>query len=161
PAQSRVAPEPRRLKGQELTALGQRGLDLRERCPTPGRDHELRRLIVDDAPITGNIQQLAVDRFAVEILRSRAAQLQRCPRCFCSEHALTQHDEIWIHRIQKRGSSGWGSAPPRTCIFPYSAHRASVGMALPGLSSPAGSKAFLTAKKAARSWGENCTHIEL
>src|SRR5690606_26105039 len=62
---------------------------------------------------------------------------------------------------QNRSSSGNRSCPRCTCIFPYSAQRARVGIALPGLSRPAGSKARLTAKKASRSAGENCTHIEL
>jgi hypothetical protein len=47
-----------------------------------------------------------------------------------------------------------------TCIFPYSAQRTSVGITLPGLSRPAGSKARLTAAICSRSAAENCTHID-
>ncbi|ABA49505.1 hypothetical protein BURPS1710b_3344 [Burkholderia pseudomallei 1710b] len=63
-------------------------------------------------------------------------------------------------RRQKRGRSGCGSSPPRTCIRPYSAQRARVGMPLSGFSSSGGSNARLIAKNASHSSRENCTHIE-
>ena len=63
--------------------------------------------------------------------------------------------------FQNRGRSANGSRPSRTCIRPYSAQRLKVGITLPGLRSPFGSKASFTAAKAARSASENCTHIEL
>ena len=51
--------------------------------------------------------------------------------------------------------------PLCTCMAPNSAQRARVGMVLPGLSNPAGSKAALIAAKAASSTGVNWTHIWL
>ena len=59
-----------------------------------------------------------------------------------------------------RGMSANGSTPRRTCILPYSAQRASVGITLPGLSRPFASNAAFSRSICSRSSGLNCTHIE-
>ena len=48
-----------------------------------------------------------------------------------------------------------------TCMRPYSAQRCSVGITLPGFSSPLGSKACFSASICVRSSGLNCTHMLL
>src|SRR3990167_8963929 len=53
--------------------------------------------------------------------------------------------EIMRHVHQKRSRSGKGSWPWCTCMAPNSAQRCRVGMFLPGLSRPLGSKAAFTA----------------
>ena len=120
-----------------------------------------RGLVVDDAGIAARIEQVAAQRFAVEILRAGATQTQRRVVRMRRDDAVAQYRRARVHRVQNRGSSANGNAPPCTCMRPYSAQRASVGIALPGLSRPRSSNARLTAKNASRSAVENCTHIEL
>jgi hypothetical protein len=69
--------------------------------------------------------------------------------------------QVAIPRVQKRGMSGYGTWPLLTFMRPYSAQRLSVGIALPGLSSPGGSKAALTRKNWRTSAVVNCAHIWL
>src|SRR6185369_17611180 len=126
--------------------------DVEKRSAAPCGDDQLGRLVADDAGIAPGVEDLAARRVAVEVLAA-AAQAQRRATCRCLANPLLE--ELG----QKRGRSACGSLPPCTCMRPYSAQRARVGTALPGLSSPAGSKACLTARNSSSSSGRNCTHI--
>src|SRR5205814_8491108 len=108
------------------------------------------------AGVAARIEQLAARRVAVEVLAAAAAQLQRC---FPLGGIADPFADVL--ESQNRGSSACASAPPRTCMRPYSEQRASVGTALPGLSRPRASKARFTAWKHSSSPAPNCTHIWL
>src|SRR5262249_50982509 len=152
----RFRPEVRRLERQALVVLLQRLLDFDQRSTAACRNDELRRLIAHDSRVAAGVEKLAARLVAVEVLAAAAAQAQR-------RIALVGFPDtvLKLCEIQKRGSSGCGSLPPRTCMRPYSAQRASVGTAFPGLSSIAGSNARFTARKSSSSSGRNWTHIWL
>jgi len=57
----------RRLEGQHLSVLGQRGFKFGERRTRTHRHHQLRRVIADDAAIGSHVQQ------AVAVLRRHRA----------------------------------------------------------------------------------------
>src|SRR5690349_10055572 len=130
----------RRLERQALAALGESLLDLGECGAAARRHHELARLVIDDAGIGACIDDFAARRVAVEVLAAAAAQSQREPSIGGVADPVAESLER-----QKRGSSGCGSLPPWTCMRPYSAQRASVGTAFPGLSKPCRSNACFTA----------------
>src|SRR5439155_19513229 len=125
------------------------------RAATRG-EHELARLVVDDAGVGARVEQLAARLVAVEVLAAAAAETQRETPIGGVADPLAESLQA-----QNRGSSGCGAAPRRTCLRPYSAQRASVGTALPGLSSPCGSKARFTAWNSSSSCAPNCVHIWL
>src|SRR5262249_43605401 len=151
----RARAEMRRLERQELVVLPERLLEIDERSAAARGHHQLGRLVADDAGIAARVEDLAARRVAVEVLAAAAAQAERgAARRGLANPFLEDLD-------QKRGSSGCGSLPPCTCMRPYSAQRARVGTALPGLSRPAGSKACFTARNSSSSSGRNWTHIWL
>src|SRR5690606_32755069 len=123
--------------------------------------------VIDHAAIGGDVQAaVAVDfgamAVAVERLGAAAADEQRLVARVRGHDLLAELGQDEFHGgDQKRGMSGKRSSPPCTCILPYSAQRASVGMTFSGLSSPRGSKARLTARNRSSSSRENCTHIWL
>src|SRR4051794_8598982 len=79
----------RRLEGEHLAFVAQRGFDFRERRAGAGGDHEFARLVIDDAAIAGDAQRLAAQRTAVKILGVAAADAERRAirrggaDCFC------------------------------------------------------------------------------
>src|SRR6185295_693912 len=154
-AKGRPRPEMRRIEGQELIFFLENFFQVEKRSAAPGRDHQLGRVVADDPGIAARIENLAARHVAVEVLAAATAQAQR--------HATRRGlaNPLLEELGQKRGRSACGNLPPCTCIRPYSAQRASVGTALPGLSSPAGSKTCLTARNSSSSSGRNCTHIWL
>src|SRR5687767_4640690 len=121
----------RRLERQALAVRLQRRFDLGERSAAARRQHELARLVGDDARVAARIEELAARRVAVEVLAAAAAQEERRRLSRRRADALLE-----LGQAQNRGSSGCAVFPPCTRMRPYSAQRASVGTALPGLSRP-------------------------
>src|SRR5687767_4508928 len=145
--------EMRRLERQALAVRLQCALKLGERRAAARRHDQLGRLVIDDAGVAARVEHLAARRVAVEILGAAAAQAQGAAERRSFANRLGEGFD------QKRASSGCGSTPRCTRMRPYSAQRASVGMALPGLSRPSGSKARFTPWKSSSSPAPNCTHI--
>src|SRR5258708_1437454 len=155
-AQGGVLAEMRRFEGQTLPGFVKKLLQLGKRGAAARRDHELGRLVADEAGMGAGVEQLAARLVAVEILGSAAAQPQGRAMGGCLPDSPLE-----IGEGQNRGSSACGSLPPLTRMRPYSAQRASVGTALPGLSRPRGSKARFTARKASRTSGRSRVPISL
>src|SRR5262249_21263049 len=155
-AAERRGAEVRRLERQALAFLPEGGFHFSGRRAAARGQHQLARLVVDDAGVATRVEQLAARFVAVEVLAAAAAQPQR-------RGARGRRADLVLQcrGRQKRASSGCGSAPPWTCMRPYSAQRASVGTALPGLSRARGSKARFTAWNSSSSSGRNCVHIWL
>ncbi len=154
----------RGLKCQHLLGLGQHALDLGNRRAASGHHDQLRGVVIHDAAVAGGVEAMRRFQRRLTIKRFAAVALDGdgLPCTARSTNGLGRLANPVGGLLgcggahgQKRGRSGNFNAPRCTCIFPYSAHRDSVGMALPGLSSPAGSKARLTEKKLMRSSGEN------
>src|SRR5690606_18491653 len=101
-------------------------LELAERGSAARGEDELRRLVGHDAGVAAGVEDLALGRVAIEVLGAAAPHAQRAPARRGLADAFLERFEA-----QNRGSSGCGSAPPRTCMAPYSAQRTSVGTALP------------------------------
>src|SRR5580765_6608101 len=117
----------RRLERQELVLLAENFFQVGKRSAASRRDHQLGRLVADDAGVAARVEHLTARRITVEVLAAAAAQAQRLP-------ALGGIPDLLLEGFdQKRGSSACGSLPPCTCIRPNSAQRARVGTALPGL----------------------------
>ena len=166
-AHRRGGPEMRRLEGQHLTVGGQLGLQIGQRRAGAHRDDEFGRVIVDDAAIRRHVQQampilrrdgpvVAIERFAA------AAHDEQGLVAGARRHDLVaqlRQDEIHTGYVPEAGEIGKAQLSPCTCILPYSAQRASVGMTFSGLSRHGGSNARLTARNASSSSRENCTHI--
>src|SRR5262249_43742004 len=125
-AERRFRPEVRRLEREALPVLLENFFQLGEERSAACRDDELGRLIAPYSRVAAGVEKLAARLVAVEVLAAAAAQAQR-------RLVLGGFPDTVLKRceIQKRGSSGCGSLPPRTCMRPYSAQRASVGTALP------------------------------
>ena len=124
---------------QALPVVAQAFLELGKRSAATGGDDELGGFIGHDAGVATRVEDLSLERVAVEILGAAAAQAQRLLPSGCGPDPVLE-----LLDRQKRGSSGCGSLPPCTRMRPYSAQRASVGTALPGLSRPFGSNARFT-----------------
>ena len=160
-------PKAGRLEGQELATLGQRAPRSRDSgVPQRARDHELGGLVVDDAAVgSASSSTSPASALAVEVLGARAPQAQRAARCgaAASTRSRSFSESVPGALMPLRSAAGRDGAGRRgaraSCRTRRSAR--SVGIALPGFSRPAGSKASLTRKEAARSAAENCTHIEL
>src|SRR5947207_6946791 len=146
----------RRLEGEALALFAKHLLHLGERRAATRGEHELARLVIGDAGIVTRIEHLAARRVAEEALAAATAQLERRAALRREADAILQGGEA-----QKRGSSACASLPPCTCMRPYSAQRASVGTALPGLSRLRASKARFTAWNRSSSAARNCVHIWL
>src|SRR5690606_14193132 len=159
-----IAVEVRRLARQQLPVLSQHLLQLAERRAGPCGQHQLSRLVRYDAAMCGQVEPLGrIGSRDVEAFAAAAAKIERLPGLGSGLDALLQLGAavFALHSHQKRSNSGNGSCPRCTCMAPNSAQRLRVGMALPGLSSPSGSKAALIAKNCSSSALLNCTHIWL
>src|SRR5512139_899955 len=148
--------EVRRLERQHLVLRREQRLDLGERGAGACGQHQLLRLVVDDAGEPAGAQHLAFVCVAVEGLAAAALDDEWRVARVRGADALDQGVDH-----QNLGSSGCGSWPPRTCIAPHSAQRCSSGTALPGLSRVAGSNAAFTSWKRVSSGVLNCAHIWL
>jgi hypothetical protein len=143
-----------RFERQHLVLLGEQRLDVGERGAGAGGQHQFLGLILDHARQRARVEDLALDRVAVETLAAAALNHQRGAVGMGCANAF---DDLLQH--QNLGNSGWGSWPAWTCIAPHSAQRCSSGMALPGLSRVSGSNAALTSWKRVSSGLLNCVHI--
>src|SRR5690554_2092305 len=170
----RLAVEGRRLAGQCLALIIQRGKQLDQRSATAYGHHQFGGIVVDDAAVAPGIQHLAIDRAAEKGFAVGALDRQRGVAVQSIEHLLLQllftgrrgafaraMGMFVLGRHQKRSSSGKGNSPLWICMAPNSAQRFSVGMFLPGLSRPSGSNAAFTAWKVSSSSSLNCEHIWL
>ena len=139
--------EVRRLEGEALAVLGELRLERRASAMPAGAVTTSSVGSCSAAP-TSAAQRRAVAerRLAVEVLAAAAADASGATGRVRVAHALDDRRDGGGPRpgAQKRGSSGNASRPRLTCMRPYSAQRTSVGITLPGLSRPAGSKARLT-----------------
>src|SRR5699024_9009774 len=118
---------------------------------------QLARLIVDDAAVGGHGQWLAAGAGFTE--KCLAAAPGNAEWLLCSQCRGHIGLQLFTAIAQNRSRWGKGSLPSCTCMAPNSAQRCRVGTALPGLSSPGGSKAAFTAWNWVSSSGGNCTHI--
>ena len=88
PAERGIAAEGRRLEGQELVTLGERAFELGQWRAAARRDDQFRGLVVDDAAPGSELEHLALERLAVEVLAARAPQAQRAAHLGGGAHAL-------------------------------------------------------------------------
>src|SRR5262249_27714049 len=89
-ADGRVGAEARGLEGEKLTVRGERLLELREARAAARAHHELRGLVGDDPAVGGDLEYLALEALAVEVLAPRAAQAQRPARFARGAHPFAQ-----------------------------------------------------------------------
>ncbi len=150
-----------RLARQHLPSFIQRGFQLRQRRAGANGDHQFGRVIADDAAVLAGIEQHAVDLPPEESLAAAALNAQRRVGGKRLVDLIQQlrAGVVGDYGHQKRSSSGKGSWPLWMCMRPNSAQRCRVGMFLPGLSRPLGSKAALTAWNSVSSSALNCEHI--
>ena len=73
-AHGRAASKMRGLKRQALALVGQRGLQLRQRCAATGRDHQLAGLVTHDAAVGSGVEYFTTESFARKVLAATAAQ---------------------------------------------------------------------------------------
>ena len=113
-------------------------LRLRERRAAARRDHQLGRLVGDDAAIAARVEDLAARRVAVEVLACRrracAARVPRAPRAFAD--ALLQRAMV-IEQSKARQLGVRQLAAVHVHARRTRRSARSVGTALPGLSSAA------------------------
>ena len=79
----------RRLKRQALPVLGQQRFDFGQRRTGAGGDHQLARLVADDAAVGARIELLALQRHAaMKVLAAPATDTQRRLACSGIAHAV-------------------------------------------------------------------------
>ncbi|PMQ14640.1 hypothetical protein JaAD80_19830 [Janthinobacterium sp. AD80] len=121
--------EVRRLERQHLVARGQHRLDFGQRRAAAGRDHQLRRFIVDDARIRARIEHLACRRPAIPVLAAAAAQAQGGAGRAGRQDLLPElfHDRLQKSLRQIKNAAGWrtAAAPPSraSCRIRHSGSR--------------------------------------
>src|SRR3569623_1896017 len=76
-AQSRAIAEMRRLEREDLLVLVQRGFDFRQRRTRTRRDHQFRRLIMNDTAMTTGVQRFSHGRTAEKSLGIAADDAER------------------------------------------------------------------------------------
>ncbi len=153
--------EVRRLARQHLPGSIERGFQLRQRRTGANGDHQLGGVIGDEAAMLASIEQHTVGLPPEKALAAAALDAQRRVG---GERLVDLVQQLRAGVVgdyghQKRSSSGKGSWPLWMCMRPNSAQRCRVGMFLPGLSRPLGSKAAFTAWNSVSSSALNCEHI--
>src|SRR5207237_603281 len=86
----RRGPNRRGLAAEELPTRAGRGFDLGQGRAATGGEDELRRLVVDDAAESSELEHFAGERLAVEVLGARSLQTQRAARTLGGCDPLTQ-----------------------------------------------------------------------
>ena len=122
-----------RLEGKHLIALGEKLLDLADRCPRLHHEHELGRLVKRDAgQALGADHGARPDRTSELALGAAAHHLERRARI----HRLADEMGQLLDRL--------GSVKAKAHVPGHWTLRPSSGKTLPGLSSQSGSKACFT-----------------
>ena len=91
--------EPGRLEGEHLLFLGERRLDLGERCAATRGNHQLRGIVVDDARVLRRVEGLAGKLLSVEILAAASGEAQRSPGGCRASHVLAPALDDVISRV--------------------------------------------------------------
>src|SRR4029450_11639259 len=77
---STVHTEMRRFEGEHLIGFGHCCIDLGQRCSGASGDHELSRIVVDDAGVCAGLEHVTGQRLTVEILAAAATDSERAFR---------------------------------------------------------------------------------
>src|SRR5690606_3701443 len=144
----------RRLKRKHLSAPFQRSVEVSQPGACTCRDDEFSGVVRDYARMAGDIHYRQTFRHgpAQKCLGASAHYAESFTTADRFPHTFQKHLALILTSVsieplqtahQNRSSSGNGSCPLCTCMAPNSAQRCSVGMFLPGLSSPSSSKAAL------------------